>query len=260
MNTGLTAKQILVTRPVDQAENLCDLIAKAGGQPWRFPTLAITPNPPDATGLANALNSNWLIFTSSNAVDFAIRAFGGKMPQFGHTQVAAVGAATAKSLHDFKWPVHCVPATEFSSEGLLAEPAMQSVADLDCVIVRGVGGRDKLAQGLTARGAKVSYLEVYRRQRPEADNLSLIDAIMRRQLDAISITSTEALDNLLAMLDTDSIERIKNINLVVASPRIAERAREIGFKHIAASNKPCDEQIVETLKTLYNGEYSGRSN
>ena len=260
MNTGLTAKRILVTRPSAQAENLCHLIEQAGGQAWRFPTLEITPEQADSADLANALNSDWLIFTSSNAVDFAIGAFNGKMPQFGHTQVAAVGAATARSLQDFKWPVHCVPKTEFSSEGLLAEPAMQSVSGLECVIVRGVGGRDKLEQGLTARGAKVTYLQVYRRQRPEVDNLSLIRAIMIGQLDAISITSTEALDNLLAMLDTGSVEQIKNIDLVVASPRIAERATQLGFKHIAASQKPSDQEIVETLKTLYNGEHSGRSN
>lgn len=260
MNTRLTAKRILVTRPSAQADNLCHLIEQAGGQPWRFPTLEITPEQPEQAVLANALNADWLIFTSSNAVDFAIRAFNGKMPKFARTQVAAVGNATAKSLQNFDWPVHCVPATEFSSEGLLAEPAMQSVSDLDCVIVRGVGGRDKLEQGLTARGAKVTYLEVYRRQRPEVDNLQLKTAIMTQQLDAISITSTEALDNLLAMLDTGSVELIKNMDLVVASPRIAERAIQLGFKHIAASKQPSDKEIVETLKTLYNGEHSGRSN
>ena len=260
MNTSLTAKRILVTRPSAQADNLCHLIEHAGGKPWRFPTLEINPEQPDQAGLKKALNADWLIFTSSNAVDFAIRALNGKMPGFVHTQVAAVGSATAKSLQDSGWPVHCVPASEFSSEGLLAEQALQSVSGLDCVIVRGVGGRDKLEQGLSARGAKVTYLEVYRRQRPQADSQQLISAIMAQQLDAISITSTEALDNLLAMLDTGSIKLIKNMDLVVASQRIADKARQLGFKYITASQKPSDNEIVETLKTLYNGEHSGRSN
>ena len=142
----------------------------------------------------------------------------------------------------------------------MAEQALQSVSGLNCVIVRGVGGRDKLEQGLIARGASVSYFEVYRRERPLADNQQLIAAIMSQQLDAISITSTEALDNLLAMLDTGSNKLIKDINLVVASQRIADKAEQLGFKHIAASHKPSDHEIVETLKTLYTGEHSGRSN
>ena len=260
MTLELTARRILVTRPRAQAENLCQLIEQAGGKPWRFPTLEISAVQPEAARLAEVFKSDWLIFTSSNAVDFAIRAFNGKMPEFARVQVAAVGSATAKSLQDSGWPVHCVPASEFSSEGLLAEQALQSVSGLNCVIVRGVGGRDKLEQGLIARGARVSYFEVYRRERPLADNQQLIAAIMSQQLDAISITSTEALDNLLAMLDTGSNKLIKDINLVVASQRIADKAEQLGFKHIAASHKPSDHEIVETLKTLYTGEHSGRSN
>lgn len=260
MNTGLTAKRILVTRPSAQADNLCSLIAQAGGEPWRFPTLEISQVQPEPSQLVDALSADWLLFTSSNAVDFAISAFNGKMPIFSHTQVAAVGSATARTLRDSGWPVHCVPSSEFSSEGLLAEPALQQLAGLKCVIVRGVGGREKLEQGLSARGAMISYLEVYRRQQPQADSKQLIDAIMDKQLHAISITSIEALDNLLAMLDTDSGKMIKNLDLVVASQRIADKARQLGFTHIAVSLKPSDDEIVKTLTTLYTGEHSGRSN
>ena len=260
MTAHLTGKRILVTRPRAQAETLCQLLEAEGGVAWRFPTLDICQNQPDEADLAHALHSDWLIFTSSNAVDFAIRAFNGKMPKFDQTRIAAVGEATAKCLRDLGWPVNCVPSHNFSSEGLLAEPQLDAVKACECVIVRGVGGRDILEQGLRARGANVSYLEVYRRECPTADNTALTAAIAAQQLDAISITSIEALSNLLEILDENSQGLIKDINLIVVSPRIADHARQLGFKHIAVSRHPGDSEIVETLTTLFNGENSGRSN
>jgi uroporphyrinogen-III synthase len=175
-------------------------------------------------------------------------------------KIAAVGKATAQALENAAWRVNCVPATEFSSEGLLAEAALQTVSDKNCFIVRGVGGRDKLEQGLRSRGAYVAYLEVYRRQQPKIDNSDLVKRIAEQQLDAITITSIEALQNLLAMLDSASAKQIETVLLVAASQRIAEAAEQLGFTQIAVSQQPTDLAILETLTTLFNGENSGRRN
>ena len=260
MTARLAGQRILVTRPSAQAALLCQLIESVGGIARRFPTLEIDPLQPDPTKLDQALHSDWLIFTSSNAVDFAIKAFNGKMPRFDQTRIAAVGEATAQALRNADWNVHCVPTSHFSSEGLLAEAMLQNVKGCQCVIVRGLGGRDKLERGLLDRGASVSYLEVYRRERPDTNNTDLAAEIAAHQLDAISITSVEALSNLLEMLDANSQCLIKDIHLIVVSQRIADSARQLGFKHIAVSQRPGDREIVETLTTLFNGENSGRRN
>ncbi|WP_415879722.1 uroporphyrinogen-III synthase [Methylomonas sp. TEB] len=249
-----------MTRPASQAENLCHLIEQCGGIPIRFPTLEIVQVKPNPDLLGQAANSDWLIFTSTNAVDFAIRAFSGKMPALRKLKIAAVGAATASTLRQSGWPVDCVPHSEFSSEGLLAEPDLQTVAGMRCVIVRGVGGREKLAEGLRSRGAETFYLEVYRRQQPAANISDLRTDIALGRLDATTITSTEALQNLLAMLDDESIVLLKSILLVVMSERIGQAADDFGFKQIAVSAQPTDAAILETLTTLLNGENSGRSN
>ncbi len=255
---NLNAAQILVTRPVGQADNLCGLIEQQGGVALRFPTLEIVEHRPEATVLAAASQSDWLIFTSTNAVDFAIKAFNGKMPAL--PKIAAVGKATAQALENAAWQVDCVPATEFSSEGLLAEAALQAVSNQNCFIVRGVGGRDKLEQGLRSRGAHVAYLEVYRRQQPKIDNRDLVKRIAEQQLDALTITSIEALQNLLTMLDSVSAKQLQTLLLVAASQRIAEAAEQLGFTQIAVSQQPTDLAILETLTTLFNGENSGRRN
>ena len=257
MTDCLSGAQILVTRPAAQAENLCKMIEGKGGIALRFPTLEIEGLVPDIDQVKNAWSGDWLIFTSKNAVDFARKAFDGKMAGFHGPRIAAVGAATAHAVRQAGWQVDCVPASEFNSEGLLAEAPMHDVAGKRCAIVRGVGGREKLAETLRCRGAEVSYLEVYRRQRPSVDNGVVAEPLRQQQLAAATVTSEEALRNLLAMLDHDSAALLKKRPLLVVSDRIRQTARELGFETVAVSPQPTDTAILETLTTLLSGENSG---
>lgn len=256
----LAGMQFLVTRPVSQAENLCRLIESQAGFAFRFPTLEIRLHTPELNILQQALASDWLIFTSSNAVDFAIQAFDGKMHTFELPLIAAIGQATANTLTLNGIQVDCVPVTEFNSEGLLAEPLLQDVAGKICVIVRGVGGREKLAETLRSRGAEIIYLEVYKRFCPNINNLELTAWIAADKITAVIITSSEALDNLLLMLDKESVALLKNKPLIVVSDRIRLVAEQLGFIRIVVSQQPTDSAILDTLMTLFNGENSGRSN
>ncbi|QPK62802.1 uroporphyrinogen-III synthase [Methylomonas sp. LL1] len=260
MTSGLNGAQILVTRPAAQADTLCGLIQQQGGKALRFPTLEIRPAPVDDEAIENALGSDWLIFTSTNAVDFALKALDGKMQRLQTARIAAVGPTTANALRQAGLSVACVPETEFTSEGLLAQVAMRQVDAKHITLVRGVGGREKLAETLRSRGATIGYLEVYCRQRPDIDNSPLIDQLRAGTLAATTITSGEALQNLLAMLDTASAALLRKLPLVVVSDRIGQQAQQLGFEHIAVSLQPTDAAILETLTTLLNGENSGRSN
>jgi uroporphyrinogen-III synthase len=260
VTTGLAGARILVTRPATQAENLCQLIENQAGYATRFPTLEIEAVAPAHATLHTALSADWLIFTSKNAVDFALHAFNGKMTPLTQPAIAAVGGSTAARLRDSGLTVACVPAFEFNSEGLLAEAMMHDVAGKTCVIVRGVGGREKLAETLRIRGAKVEYLDVYRRLLPSKDSGELIDHLQQNQLDAVIVTSDEALHNLWTMMEPDSAARLRRLPLVVVSERIRQTAERLKFEQIVVSQQPTDAAILETLKTLFNGENSGRSN
>ena len=260
MSRSLNGATVLVTRPAAQAEPLCQLIQQHGGEALRFPTLIIQPAAVDLASIQKALACDWLIFTSTNAVDFALRAFGGKMSELQAVQLAAVGQATANALQQAGLNVACVPEKDFSSEGLLAQAAMQQVAGKRIMIVRGIGGREKLAQTLRSRNAEVDYLEVYCRLRPDIDTSQLIEHLRNGKLMASTITSGEALQNLLGMLDKDSAVLLQKRPLIVVSDRIKQLAQQLGFAHTAVSLQPTDAAILETLTTLLNGENSGRSN
>jgi uroporphyrinogen-III synthase len=256
MTKLLNGKRILVTRPEQQAHNLISLIEQHGGQAIAFPTLEIiaTENTHAVKQqLENLKAYQWLIFISSNAVNFAVTANNGKIRDLTQTKIAAVGKATAKAVENAGLSVDLVPETGFNSEALLAATALQHVQNQRILIVRGVGGRETLAQELQKRGAIVDYWEVYQRKIPKTDTVPVVDLLTQQQLDWLTVTSSEALQNLITMLETEK-NLLLNIPLVVISERIKQIAASIGFKTIVVSSSPDDTAILNTMIMLTNGE------
>ncbi len=247
MTEPLNQYNILVTRPKHQAVTLCGLIEQQGWNAIRFPTLEIVALDNDKIRQQiEKINQNqWLIFVSVNAVNFALSANDGKIEQFKQCSIAAVGKATEKSLHTIGLPSVLVPDSNFNTEGLLATKEMNNIKDMACLIVRGDGGRETLANTLRERGATVDYLEVYTRKIPVCNNLKVSKMLGLDRLDLITITSGDALKNLLEMIAIELHDKLISIPLIVISRRIKELAEQNGFEHIIVTKRPGDTAIIE---------------
>ena len=253
----LSGVRVLVTRPMHQAENLCRLIEEHGGEAIRLPTIEIvacTDLPQRISALKSPEPFHWLIFISANAVNFALPAISGKIARFTHARIAAIGRATANALASAGLAIDLLPEQGFDSEALLAMPQMQCVNGQRILIVRGVGGREDLANTLRNRGAEVDYLEVYRRLIPDLDCSPVITPLLRDGLDVITVTSIEALQNLLIMLGEQYHNPLTALPLVAISDRIARVASESGFKRIFVAAGPADTSILETVTMCTTGE------
>lgn len=254
MTECVTQFNVLVTRASHQANKLCCLIEQQGWQATRFPVLYIVNVDSNKVKqqLATLKQWDWLIFISSNAVNFAKLANKGNIDCFKPNAIAAVGKATAQALLSVGLSVDLLPETTFNTEGVLATTEMQQVKGKKCLIVRGTGGREKLANQLRARGAIVDYLEVYRREIPKVDNIQLDKIFKQQTLHAITITSGNALDNLMVMVGTPLASKLKQTPLVVISHRIKELAEKIGFVTIFVTENASDEAMVNTLLEIKN--------
>jgi uroporphyrinogen-III synthase len=246
----LQGVHVVVTRPAHQAQKLCELIEAQGGQAIRFPVLEIVPKI-DAEFLHQIQNLNdyhIALFISPNAVSYAvsaIQAHGGLPPQI---RIGAVGEATTAALAENNYPVHIFPEDKFNSESLLALSALQEVRDKKIIIFRGVGGREHLAETLRKRGALVQYAECYQRRKPSHDAQLLVQRWAQHALDIIIITSVEGLNNLIGMVGSDARQELLNTPLVVVSKRMAEGARQLGFKAaIICAAKAGDQQLLDAL-------------
>ena len=260
MTASLHGARILVTRPAHQAQNLCRLIEEHQGIAVRFPTIeieALTENSSATISLDKLSNQSLIIFTSANAVNFALAAIGGKIRQFAATPIAAIGKATAQALEAAGIDVEIVPESGFDSEALLAMPPLKEVNGKNILIVRGQGGREELAKTLSARGAKVDYLEVYKRVMPECDNSTVCRLLETNKLDVIVSTSGESLENLLIMAGLDFKKRLLVIPLVVVSGRIRLLAEKLGFMRIVVAEDPSDAAILSAIMMIINEDRRG---
>lgn len=244
----LAGRGIAITRPVDQAADLTKGILQAGGNPISFPLLAIAPLENYATFdhvIETLLTCDWIVFISSNAVQQGMPRIAARFPQQpSDLRFAAIGPATALELARYGVDQVLTPTARFDSESLLACPEFKDMRQQRIVIVRGVGGRELLAETLRERGAEVAFAECYRRVNPQHDAGKLPELWQNDRLHAMVVTSSEALRNLLQLAPEASW--VRNILICVNHARIAETARQSGLK-VALADAPGDAAMLQCL-------------
>jgi uroporphyrinogen-III synthase len=162
----------------------------------------------------------------------------------GKLKFAAIGPKTVADLAEFGIQNTLTPQDRFDSEALLALPEMQQVKNQKVLIFRGIGGREVLAETLKQRGAIVEFVESYQRINPQKDLYTLEELTKQHKLDAIVVTSSEAMRYLLDM--GKDATWLKNIKLCVNHARIAEEAGGLGFRAFVAETAG-DEAMLNCL-------------
>lgn len=249
----MSQPHFIVTRPSNRATNLVEQLQALStqDQPLKVsgcPLIDITDYFEEP--LTKLSNLNGVIFISGNAVDQARKLLTNvdwhillKNPLY------AIGQQTASVLQSdvnyiAKQSLETRPAQvkfpqQMNSEGLLAMPELKNIEGQDWLIVKGLGGREKLKIELTAAGVKVKELHVYQRKLP--------DLIAQRQIESYNqsrpywlVTSIQALNNLWRILKQDP----QGCRIIVSSDRIVLEANKKGFKVVAQSKDATDHQLV----------------
>lgn len=213
---------VLVTRPRTQAADLVELIQNKGGDVICFPVIEIVPRDVSAieADIARLQQPDIALFVSRNAVAHGLSYADGALK-------AAVGPATAAAIEAHGQTVEIQPEQGFDSESLLAESALNSVSGKNIRIIRGVDGRELLADTLRARGATVEYLSVYDRALPDCspELLAEVETAWRGgSLHAITVMSVQTLKNLIALLPDWCKQRIDAVPLVTPATRVIKEA------------------------------------
>ena len=252
----LNQARILVTRPAHQSEHLCTIIAKKNGIPIPFPTLEIFPILLDVKDVERQLNqADGVIFTSANAATlYCSQLDDAKIARLRTTSCMAIGQATARALITMGVSVDLMPEQGYNSEALLALLVNQKRMPKQIVIVRGENGRETLFETLTAYGVTVEYQHVYRRVIPAIDCSDVVQLITQKQLNIITATSGDAIQNLVTMLPFAQHDMLKQLPLVVISERIKDIAKSLGFQWISIAQSPSDDAILKAVTTIIHGK------
>jgi uroporphyrinogen III methyltransferase/synthase len=272
---------VVITRPLGQSAVLLALLARAGFESIEFPLIDIGPVA-DAAPLHAALGELYapaplgfalVVFVSPNAIDHAFAALSSAWPSQIPIGVVGPGSVAALGRQGVTAPTYTIisPATgamvtetptdpRYDSEALYAAIeahfGADGLKDKRILIVRGDGGREWLADALSAAGAKVEKVAAYRRIVPEPSmrDWERIHALLAGEPHAWLLTSSEGVRNLEELarehLTVDETLTLKHAPLVTPHPRIAEAARQAGFDRITVSGAG-DERIVQALGGIF---------
>jgi uroporphyrinogen-III synthase len=230
---------VLVVRPRTQALAWVGELGVLGVPARALPLIEILPAPEPArveaafSEVAASVAQPVLVFVSPNAVlGFFAAANSPAWP--AHARAAATGPGTVAALRECGVPGECIVAPpqaagQFDSEALWSQIAAWAWPRRPVWIVRGNGGRDWLGQRLRDAGADVQVIQSYAREAPslsEGERALLAAALAEPVRWIWMFSSSEAIDHLQALAPQ---ARWDGGRALVSHPRIAERARALGF-------------------------------
>jgi len=241
---------IVLTRPRSQSLALAAPLEAEGARVLCCPSLEIVPMEPEgasAAALAGLGEARFAIFVSANAVLHGLAAARrlGRWPDA--VTAAAVGEATATALRESGVGSVIAPSGRADSEALLALPQLQAVEGAPIIIFRGVGGREHLKAALESRGARVNYVECYRRMRPATDPAEARSAIERGDVHAVHAMSAESVENFGAILGP--AVSLDALALVVPHEAIGRSPARARFGRLIVAG-PGPRGVVDALLNL----------
>ncbi len=252
---------VLVTRPTHQAAAMLQLLEQSGAKPLAFASMEISPIEPDSVlkhRLSTLYEYDQLIFISVNAVEHTVLLLQKlNIPvEAIKNEIAVIGRATQSAAEQAGFKITQVMKKGFNSESLLQHAAFQApqVNTKKILILRGKGGLAQLGDTLQQRGAKVDYAEVYRRGIPQQDKgikrqqLSL--NWQQQQINAVTVTSNESLQNLYDMLESPGKDALLESGLIVPSQRCMQLAQRLGFQSVRVAESALNEHMLDALNSV----------
>ena len=122
---------------------------------------------------------------------------------FAPVRIACVGTATATALREHGLRADDVPPERHTSGALAAHLIARGVSGQRVLLPQSELARDVLSRELTAAGAAVEALPVYRTVAPRDSDPSLLDLVRAGQIDVATFASPSAVRNLADMLGGD---------------------------------------------------------
>jgi uroporphyrinogen-III synthase len=254
MSHALASLRVVVTRPIDQAEELCNRLRALGAEPVLFPTITIAP--PEAGGpldqaIARLADYDWIVFTSVNGVE----QFWKRLEKVGahgraplrptglsayRGKIAAIGPATAEAVCQRGASVQLIPA-EYRAEAILGE--IGDVAGLRILLPRADIARPALANGLRLMGALVDDVPAYRTV-PGAPPPAAFNAL-REGVDVITFTSSSTVRNFVSL--TKDLD-YGNPLIACIGPVTADTARELGLRVDVMAQEYTVDGLLDALQ------------
>lgn len=250
--TFLNNWRVIILRAPEQALSLMNAIKMAGGEPLTLATLEIKPLAIPESDLDIIEKVDVLFVSSQHAVHFAPHALWSKIAQQKKLKLLTMGKATSQALHEKGLSAFFTLPSGGTSEDLLGQPFLQehAIKNKMVLLLAGVGGRTLVHDTLLARQAKVEWMKVYQQHNLKLELTALIQACKKIEKMAFIATSVNILNNFMSAITPEDRVWLYAKPLIVISHRIAQSAKEWGFKHIIISKGTDCEMLMLGLQNM----------
>ncbi|MEI7590559.1 MAG: uroporphyrinogen-III C-methyltransferase, partial [Deltaproteobacteria bacterium] len=198
----LFGKGVMITRPQAQAQEFATVLQEHGANVIHFPVIDIEPIE-DFSKLDEAIarieDYAWIIFTSANGVRYFFQRLWhlGKDARACHSaKICAIGPATALEIERFGIKVDLVPKS-YISEGIIEAFVDEDMRGKKVLLPRAEIARDVITEALTARGATVDVIAIYRAVKSRRSRAELQAHFDNDAVDVITFTSPSTVTNFL---------------------------------------------------------------
>jgi len=248
---SLSGRCVVVTRPRAQSGELCDRIEALGASVIEFPTIKISA-PENLQPLRQALKNitayDWLLLTSTNAVDALVDELGSQTAAIlDQVRIATVGGATERKVHDLGVKVDFVPSQYnfaclckemVEAENLQGAGMLYPCSDLV---------QAESSQPLNQAGATVELVVAYRTLPDDSGDVTgLQQRLKRGEVDAIIFASPSAARNFFARIEPDHLP--DSVQLVSIGPKTTSALQSVVSQDICQAGQSDVEGIVEILR------------
>lgn len=254
MSHSLKGIRVIVTRPEGQGEGLVTRFTELGSTVISMPVISIQP--PEHwgevdTAIWSLRDYDWVVFTSSNGV----ARFFDRMEKLGiniialdPVKIACIGPATASALRKRYRDPDAIPP-EYISDALPA--ALGDIHGKKIMLARADIARKEILDELTARGAEVIDVVVYRVLQIEPDNTQEI--MDGPAPDVITFTSPSTVRSMWAILQRyDKAEWFAQSRLVCIGPVTSAAIDEIGYFRPTTAENFTEEGLFEAVLSSYS--------
>ncbi len=269
-------RRVLVTRAREQAPALSAALRARGATPVLVPMIELAPSQGKEERaeidrvLARLDDYGVVVFTSSNAVRFFVRACAERAPQreagktdsepgrtaarralVSSTRVFCIGDATAQAALEAGLPVHVVASGRGDAEALLAQLLAALPGDGERVLIpRSQIARTVIADGLRAAGAEVDSVAFYENRRPAIDVAALRRELVEGGLDALTFTSPSTVDHFFSCLADESREAAGRCIIAAIGETTARRLEHHGYTPDFVPARPDVKELASGLARL----------
>lgn len=246
----LAGLRVVVTRAAHQAASTVRAFEEAGARVALLPLLEVVP-PEDPGPLERALASlgdyDWLVLTSTNAVERVLGGGDERVELPPGLRVASVGGATSDALRERGIEPDLEPA-DSRAEGLVEELTPRLGADARVLLPQAADARPVLAEELTAAGARVDRVDAYAKRTPPDARERAAEIFGAppdgARLGWVTFTSPSIARAFAGLWGEGWPERRRSLLAASIGPVTSAALRELGVEPAAEADEPGDEGLV----------------